>query len=414
MRLRNLKFLAAVLIVGYPISVLPQTGGTFDLSHSVIATGGGSNSTGGQFQVDGTAGQGFAGTVSNAATFDVHGGFWFQNKTSAPGAQIAGTVTYGNAAVPPKYISHVLVTGTGSPDVFAFTSAPGPTSGQYTLTGFGAGSYTVSLSKTTGLNSITSNDAARIAQHVAGVLTLTTDNQRVSADVTGNGAISSQDAAKIAQFAAGIPFSPPNLSGTWRFFVPPGPTFPVGASPTTRTYSSVMSNVSGEDYIGLLMGEVTGNWTPTAARPETSRQKAEAEGSRTEGSIAVELPSVAGSADREVAIPVRVQGIADKGVISYEFDLRYDPSVIQPTGDVADVTGSVSSSLKVVTNSSERGLLRVVVYGPMPIDADGVLINLRFKAVGMLGSQSPLSMQRIMFNEGTPRAATTDGQVELF
>ena len=67
MRLRNLKFLAAVLIVGYPISVLPQTGGTFDLSHSVIATGGGSNSTGGQFQVDGTAGQGFAGTVSNAA-----------------------------------------------------------------------------------------------------------------------------------------------------------------------------------------------------------------------------------------------------------------------------------------------------------------------------------------------------------
>ena len=50
----------------------------------------------------------------------------------------------------------------------------------------------------------------------------------------------------------------------------------------------------------------------------------------------------------------------------------------------------------------------------MPIDSDGVLLNLRFTAVGKAGSASPLTWERIMFNEGDPRVTVTDGQVELF
>src|SRR5437016_12995362 len=126
------------------------------------------------------------------------------------------------------------------------------------MTGFSFASFTVTLSKSTEKNSITSNDAARIAQHVAGISLLTTNNQKVTADVSGNGAISSNDAAKIAQFVAGLPFSPPNLTSTWQFYLPPGPSFPVGTSQTSRTYASVTSNVAGEDYVGLLIGNVTG------------------------------------------------------------------------------------------------------------------------------------------------------------
>ena len=353
------------------------------------------------------------------------------------------------------------------------TAAPGGTAGQYTLTGFGAGSYTVSLSKTNGQNSITSNDAARIAQAVTGTLPLTTNNQKVTADVTGNGVVSSQDAAKIAQFVAGLPFSPPNLTGQWMFFVAPGPTFPVGASPTSRTYSSVTSNLTGEDYVGLLYGEVTGNWTNTGARrvggdaampldvrrssasPRPSNQDSVAVppaaephgidkrvsekhsfsanrtaepgpvGSRRlavgsnnsggpERGIGIELPSLETPVDKEIVVPVRVQGIANKDVISYEFDLRYDPSVMQPLSDAADVKETVSRGLSVVTNANEPGLLRVVVYGAMLIDNDGVLLNLRFTAVGQAGAVSPLVWERIMFNEGEPRVAVNDGKVELF
>ncbi len=324
---------------------------------------------------------------------------------------ISGTVTYGNAAAPPKYISNATVTGTGSPNVNTTTGAPGPNAGQYSLGVFGPGPYTVTLSKTTGQNSITSNDAARIAQHVAAISLLTTNNQRVTADVTNNGVVSSNDAAKIAQVVAGLPLSPPNLTNTWQFYLPPGPTFPIGSSPTSRTYPSVTSNITGDDYVGLLIGEVTGNWNNTGARPVGSRQLAD--GSWPERAAMVELPTLVASVDKEITIPVSVHGLADKGIISYEFDLRYDPSVIQPLVDPVDVVGTVSRGLSVVTNAMEPGLLRVVVYGAMPIDEDGVLLDLRFTAIGMPGSVTNLKWERFLLNEGGPLNTTFDGFIQL-
>ena len=65
------------------------------------------------------------------------------------------------------------------------------------------------------------------------------------------------------------------------------------------------------------------------------------------------------------------------------------------------------------TAANEPGLLRVVVYGAYPIDTNGVLMNLRFTAVGAPGTVSPLTFERIMFNEGDPGTLATDGQVEL-
>ena len=40
------------------------------------------------------------------------------------------------------------------------------------------------------------------------------------------------------------------------------------------------------------------------------------------------------STDKEVVVPVNVQGVADKGIISYEFDLRFDPLVMQRSAGI--------------------------------------------------------------------------------
>ena len=324
--------------------------------------------------------------------------------TSTPSGadSVAGTVTYGNAAAPPKFISNATVTGTGSPNVTTTTALIGATAGQFTLTGFGAGSYTVGVTKTTGQNSITSNDAARIAQHVAGTVLLTTDNQKVTADVSNNGTLSSNDAALIARFVAGLG-APIGITNTWRFFLPPGPTFPVGASPTTRSYTPPIGNPTGQDFVGLLAGEVTGNWAPGNARPAQGPEK----------TTAVAAPSLVTPADNEVIIPVAVTGAVNKGIISYEFDLRYDPTVIQPQADPVDLARTASRGLTAVANPNEPGLLRVVMYGAYPIYGNCVLLNLRFTAVGAPGSVSPLTWERIMFNEGDPGTTASDGQVEL-
>lgn len=162
---------------------------------------------------------------------------------------VSGIITYGNAigSPTPRFVSNVLLSGTGTPNVSTTSDFPG---GNYSLTGFGAGSYTVTPTKTGSVGaSLTSFDAARVSQHVAGVNALT-GNQLIVADVSGNGTLSSFDAGQIARYAAGLPGS--GSTATWIF------------TPANRTYASVTSNVKGQDYEALLMGEVSGNWVNTA------------------------------------------------------------------------------------------------------------------------------------------------------
>ncbi|MFN0278954.1 MAG: beta strand repeat-containing protein, partial [Pyrinomonadaceae bacterium] len=172
--------------------------------------------------------------------------------TVIPGS-IAGTVNYGNPVTGPnpRGVPNVLVSAAGSPAVSDTTGAPGT----YLLTGFGAGSYTVTPSKSGGVNgSITSFDSARIAQYITGAISFTAA-QLFVADVTGVGGVSSFDAAMIARYVATLG-PPQGNTGTWIF------------NPASIFHATVYSNITGEDYAALLMGEVSGNWgDPSPYRP---------------------------------------------------------------------------------------------------------------------------------------------------
>ncbi len=287
----------------------------------------------------------------------------------------------------------MLVSGAGIPPVAALTDALG----SYSLTGFGSGAYTVTPTKIGEQNgAIAAFDAALVAIHVVGPpLPPLTGNQLVVADVSGSGVITSFDAGLIADYVVMLP--PTGSTGNWIF------------NPPSRSYPSVTTSISGEDYIALLMGEVSGDWNGTVS----ARPGRDAVSGGPERSAAVKLPNLVTPADSEIIIPVSIQGAANKGVIAYEFDLRYDPAVIQPLAQPVDLVGTVSSRLSAVANATEPGLLRVAVYGAMPISDNGLLMNLRFTAVGAPGSVSPLTWERLMLNDGDPQTLVTDGQVEL-
>ncbi|MBK8467519.1 MAG: hypothetical protein IPL32_17010 [Chloracidobacterium sp.] len=307
--------------------------------------------------------------------------------TPTVAAVISGTVTYGNAIpAATRFVSNVLISGAGSPNVSTTTSFPG---GTYSLTGFGSGSYTVTPTKTGGVNAaISSFDAAKIAQHASATVLLT-GNQLLVADTSNNGTISSFDAAQVASYTVANP--PFGLAGTWKFL------------PISRSYASVNSSLSGENYSALLMGEVSGNWTNSAARPANGPER----------EAVVSAPHLATPADEEVIIPITLKGAMNKGVIAYEFDLRYDPTVIQPQAEPVGVAGTVSRNLSFAVNAKEAGILRVAVYGVTPISDNGVLLNLKFTAIGATGSASSLIWERLVFNEGDPQVTATDGQIEL-
>ena len=166
---------------------------------------------------------------------------------------VSGTVTYGNAigAPSPRFVSNVSISISNVVGGSTTTAAPGPNEGRYSIPAWSFAFCFNTAAKTGGVNGISSNDAGRVAQHVSGINTLT-GNQLVVADVSGDGTISSFDAAQIARYAAGLG-SQTGSTGTWRF------------TPENYLYHGISGNYAGQDFVALLMGEVTGNWTNTGS-----------------------------------------------------------------------------------------------------------------------------------------------------
>jgi len=176
-----------------------------------------------------------------------------------------------------------------------------------------------------------------------------------------------------------------------------------GASPSPK--QNLAQNSNAVNTVSSVKDE------KTAANNPAQTQN----GSRKFGQDAVvDLPKMKSKVGSQIVVPVKVTGVGGKDVISYEFDLKYDAGVIQPLDTGADLKGTISSELSLVTNPAKPGLLRVVVYGAKSIDKDGVLLNLKFKAVGASGAVSALLIERLMFNEGDPGANANAGQVTLF
>jgi len=125
--------------------------------------------------------------------------------------------------------------------------------------------------------------------------------QLIVADVSGNNAVTSFDAAMIAKFVAGPPYAVPGIgaTATWRF------------TPVSRNYASVTGSITGENYTAVLMGEVSGNWT------DSSPSRSAFGRNGPERIAAVTAPHLVTQANEEILIPIAVQGVAGKDVISY-------------------------------------------------------------------------------------------------
>lgn len=74
-----------------------QSGGIYEITQTVIASGGGQNSANGNLSLDGTIGQPLAGTNSTGGNYNLRGGFWAVDAlapTAAP-AGVSGRVYTG-------------------------------------------------------------------------------------------------------------------------------------------------------------------------------------------------------------------------------------------------------------------------------------------------------------------------------
>jgi hypothetical protein len=301
--------------------------------------------------------------------------------TPTPTPALTGKVRYKNTLTANYPVPNVTLNAIGTLELFAVTDV----NGDYSLSGFGSGAYTVTPMKVSmsyiSSNGIFSNDAALIAQHVVGLITLN-NNQQESAKVAGNAVITSFDAALIARWIVGIDDTV-NLTGKWKF------------TPPDRSYAEVGASQSGQDFAGTLMGDVNGDWVTGAGTRSGQLSRSVNE------PVIVSVPDTYAAAGTEVTIPIRIDGLAGEPVSSYQFDVEYDPSVIKPGDAAVDLDGTMSSGLSAVSNQVEPGLLRVVVYGPLAATGDGVYAFLRFNVAAGVGSSSSVDIRKFRLNDGT-------------
>ncbi len=303
------------------------------------------------------------------------------------GGSLSGSVTYclTSGAVP-----GVAINAAGTPALNTTTDA----SGNYSLTGLGGGAYTVTPSKTGGANGIASYDAALIAQNVVNLITFT-ECQRLAGDSSGDGSLSSYDSALIAQYVVGID-NPASKVGTWKF------------TPANRTYTSVSGQQTGQNFSAILIGDVSGNWSPAAAMMSGAGINLV----RQDQAVAVALPVTGGVTGATVTLPITVGDLTGRGVIAWDLDLVFDPMVLTPADPPVDATGTLSSSMTITPNAT-AGRLRISAFGTESLTGSGTLLRLRFNVNGSSGNGSDLTWQMFQFNEGSPASTTTNGRVTV-
>ena len=226
-------------------------------------------------------------------------------------------------------------------------------------------------------NAVSSLDAARVLQVVAG-LTSFTDSQRLACDTTGDGSLSALDAVRILQFSAGVINRLPvaTACGSDWIFSPAAAqvtnqdvTLPlVGGGVCQQgaiTLRSLSTAVGNQDFTGILFGDCTGNWSASGAA--ALRQAA--------NSSTVLAGSVRSGRGDLVRVPIYVRSAGTFQAL--DLRLRFDASAAEfvaarPRGDAAGA---------LVTQRSADGSVTISLASAKPIDpSHGAMLMLEFRA----------------------------------
>lgn len=307
------------------------------------------------FEVIGSPGQSTALTLANALLNDGA----IPVETAAGSFQVdqiydvAGVVRFWNGG---QGVPGVLLTLEGSR--LYSTSTTG--AGNYTVSGAAAGNYVLTPEKSTDANGITAYDASLALQHDVGLITLS-GNAAIAGDVNKSGAITSMDAFYILQKSVDLITLPfPGAGVVWSF------------SPATRAYTNLAANQSSQDFTAVLLGDISGNWTP----PTGSAQ----EGSQTGPWMAARWDAVAPDGTRTAHLLFFSAG---QPSYSLDLDLRFDPAVLALLEANA---GAATAGSLFTSNGTTPGWLHLALAQGLPLASDPVrgseVAVLRFRPSG--------------------------------
>jgi len=278
-------------------------------------------------------------------------------------------------------------------------------SGAYAATNVPGGTWQITPSKHGSFgNAISSLDAARVLQAVAGLITFT-PMQRIACDVTGDGTLSSLDAQRILQFSAGLISQLPvaqACGSDWAFYPVPdqmpnqqviGPTISGGnCQEGNVVLNPAVAQASGQDFEGILFGDCTGNWTSTSASLVQVAQSSK---------TTVRAGPPRRAPGHQLLIPIYVRAHAP--FTALDIQVSFDPSTLSLTS--VTPRGSAAGAMT-GTSAESPGTVVVSLANATPIDPSlGVMLVLEFHVSGTVAS-NPVQLVQAQVDEQPTTVAT--------
>ena len=323
-----------------------------------------------------------------------------RTNTAAPSnGSVSGHVTYYSNGSP---VSNVRVDLSGSQTMSATTNS----TGSYVASNVALGGWSVDPMRTGGMgNSVSSLDAARVLQVIAGFISFT-PMQRLACDVTGDGNLSALDAVRILQYSAGVINDLPLAAmcgSDWIFYPSPDPfqfqqiTTPLMGSGTCRpgdiflTLTSALNTAPNQDFEGIVIGDCTGNWTPSAG---ALRQVAASAGAT------VHAGALRAGRSHTYQLPIYVRSAAPFSALDVK--LTYNPAALRLRA--VHPHGAASDALIGVHN--DDGTLTVTLASATEIDPSrGPVLVAEFSA-NADGSTPMIQLVRGHVDEQAARLVT--------
>ena len=319
-------------------------------------------------------------TVTGVGTFTVAGAVTFA--TNYPAAGPTDRPVVGVAMVVSGATNFTTQTASGG----AYSLSASPT-GNITVTPVGGPTN----SPAAGVSTV---DISLIRRHVLNITSLDSPYKLLAGDVNGSASVSTLDISFIRRLILAATNSLP--SGLWRY-VPANHVFQNPASPwsapTGRTYTNLSSDLNGQDFVAIKLGDVNNSWLPPA-NLAGFLPAAELPGATLEGSG----PSVTFQPSRHTAQPgdlitARISASGLRQVTSAQGTLVWDSTVLRFNGLGAIGLKGLSAA-NFNTSMTDLGKLAFSwddADGAGVTEPDGsAVFTLSFVVVGAAGTMSPL------------------------
>lgn len=125
--------------------------------------------------------------------------------------------------------------------------------------------------------------------------------------------------------------------------------------------------------------------------------------------VDVSMPYVNVAVDGNVDVPVQINtDVTGLGIYSVEFNIAYDPNVVEvDTVLLTDMT----SGWSLAYNTTTPGTLAIALAGGVALIGTGDLLTVTYHAIGEDGSYSDLTFANFIFNNGLPVPILHNGRI---